>query len=202
MYVPIIISGPSGVGKDTLVKAITNDYPNIKEAVGYTTRKPRECEINGVDLNFVTKEYFKELIERDLLIEYAIFNNEYYGMPKNELRKAKTQLTIYNIGISGARAIKNIVPSAISILLIPPTYDELVYRLGNRGISRLKNLESDLYEAMTFFDYCLVSETNNLDKIVENFVRILSGNGEQFKIENYINKIKQIVNSDEINQKL
>lgn len=196
MFVPIIISGPSAVGKDTLIKAIKNTCPNINEAVGYTTRAPRPGETNGVDLNFVSKEFFMELIKKDLLIEYAIFNNEYYGMPKHELLKSKDQLIIFNVGISGAKAIKNIVPNAISILLIPPSYEELINRLGNRDIKRLDNLESDLHEASTFFDYCLVSETNNIKNVVKNFFKIINGNTEEFELKKNIKKIEKIKKSN------
>lgn len=196
MNIPIIISGPSGVGKDTLVKSITSTYPEIKEAVGYTTRKPRENEVNGVDLNFVSKDYFRYLINHDMLIEYALFNNEFYGMPKTELTKLRDQKMIYNIGVSGARTIKELIPESIAILLIPPSYNELVYRLGNRGKERLKNMASDLKEASSFFDYCLVSKTDKVDELVENFKDILSGHGEEYRIENYFNRIKDITHID------
>lgn len=193
VFNPIVISGPSGVGKDTLIKFIKKDFPNIREAVGYTTRSIREGEVAGEDLNFVDKDDFLNLIKNDQLIEYATFNNEYYGMGKNELEQAKSKLTIFNIGISAAHIIKNLVPKTITILLLPPSYDELVKRLGDRGLTRLRNIEKDLQYAATFFDYCLISETDKVGNVVNNFFDILNGNNEKFKIENFSSQINNII---------
>ena len=183
-YYPIVICGPSGTGKDTAIKALISKNPKIRDAVGYTTRTLRENEINGKDICSVTKEAFEQLINDELLIEHAEFDNEYYGMPKIELEKAETEMTVFNIGVSGAKAIKEFNSNAVTILLLPPSKEELVTRLGNRGEERLKRVKNDVAEAASFFDYCVISENNEIDKLVQDIESIIYNQNQDFHISN------------------
>lgn len=184
MYYPIVICGPSGTGKDTAIKALIRKNPTIRDAVGYTTRTLRENEINGKDICCVTKEAFEQLINDELLIEHAKFDNEYYGMPKEEVEKSENEMTIFNIGVSGAKAIKDYNSNAITILLLPPSKEELVERLGNRGEERLKRVKNDVAEAANFFDYCVISENNQIDKLVNDIESIIYNKNQEFNISN------------------
>lgn len=194
-HYPIIISGPSGAGKDTAIKALMRKNSQIRDAVGYTTRQPREGEVNGEDISFVTKEQFEVLINNDLLIEYAYYNGHYYGMPKSEVEKAIDELTIFNVGISGAKAIKSYNQEAITILLLPPSTEELVKRMGNRGAGRLKRVKTDIEEALTFFEFCIVSQNNEIEKLVNDIESVIYFNNPEHHISNSLNFISNFLSS-------
>lgn len=194
-YYPIIVSGPSGTGKDTAIKALMRKNSQIRDAVGYTTRKPRYGEIDGKDISFVTKEQFQVLIRENLLLEYAQFDNEYYGMPKKEVERAEKELTIFNVGISGAKAIKSYNKDAIAILLLPPSKEELIKRMGTRGEERLKRVRNDVTEAVAFFDFCIVSQNNEFDKLVSNIESIIYYKNPEFHISNSLEFISSFLAS-------
>ena len=194
-YYPIIISGPSGTGKDTAIKALMRKNSQIRDAVGYTTRLPRENEVHGKDISFVTREEFEKLIKKDLLVEYAEFANEYYGMPKSEVEKSFNELTIFNVGISGARAIKNYVPNATTILLLPSSKEELVMRLGNRGKERLQRAYNDIKEASNFFEFCIISHNKEIEKVISDIESVIYYKNPEFRIANLQGFISSFLSS-------
>ena len=132
----IVISAPSGAGKDTVVKELMKrDSNNLWVSVSATSRSPREGEKDGVDYYFLTKEEFEKKIEEDFFIEYTNYAGNYYGTPKKYIKDKIDQGidVILIIEIEGASNIKKLVPEAIFIFIMPPSLKELVRRLKTRG---------------------------------------------------------------------
>ena len=131
----IVISGPSGVGKDTICNELVKRHKEIHLSISMTTREKRSNEKDGKDYFFVTKEEFENKIKNDELLEYAVVHNEYYGTPKewviNELNKGINVILL--IDINGALKIKNIFKEAIFIFIMPPNMKTLIDRLVKRG---------------------------------------------------------------------
>lgn len=130
----IVVLGPSGAGKDTICNRLIGEVDNIWISVSMTSRSPRGKEIEGKDYFFVTKEEFEQRINNDEFLEYAIYNNNYYGTPKdkiNDYLKAGIDVILV-IDIQGALNIKKLVPSALFIFIMPPDMRTLKKRLIDR----------------------------------------------------------------------
>lgn len=176
----IVLSGPSGVGKGTIVANLLTSLP-IHYSISMTTRSPREGEQNGVNYYFVTKEEFEKQIEKGNLLEYATYNNNYYGTPKDKIEEKLNENinVISEIEVKGAKQIKKIYPEAILIFIAPPSVEELKNRLIGRGTEtidkineRLAIATEELKEA-TFYDYIIVNDdlqdaTNKVINIIKN----------------------------------
>jgi len=161
----IIISGPSGVGKGTiygrLIKELGGWY-----SVSMTTRGMRDGEVDGVDYYFISKEEFRKRIGEGKLLEYNIYNDNYYGTPKDKvLEKLDEGVNVFlEIDVNGARNIKNIFPDALLIYIAPPSIDELRERLISRGTEDIETIEnrlkiaSDELKQVDFYDYVVVND--------------------------------------------
>ena len=150
----VVISGPSGVGKDTIVRRLINDGIGIY-SISMTTRKRRKGEIDGVDYFFISKNDFLDNIKKDNLFEYAIYNNNYYGTPKdfifNNINNGKNVIAI--IDVQGAMKIESKYSDALSIFIMPPSFDELEKRLINRGTDSVDNIKKRLEIAKREISY-------------------------------------------------
>lgn len=180
--VPIVISGPSGAGKSELINYIENNYSDFLEATGITSRKKREKEIGR--MYFVDKDYFEKLIKNNMLIEYTIYNNNYYGVSKSEFTKLKDYHLIFNVGYSSAKEIKKIYQNTKLIYLLPPNKEELIRRLGDRGMERyLVGIEETMNNAFKY-EYLLLSLTNDLRTTTDDFMDIVyqTSNSKQKKL--------------------
>ncbi|CAD5959530.1 guanylate kinase [Planktothrix agardhii] len=131
----IVMTGPSGVGKGTLVRSLLKDHPELHLSVSVTTRSPREGEINGQDYYFVDRLCFQNMIERGELLEWAEFTGNCYGTPLIAVKeKIEAGISVLlEIELEGARQIRSTFPSALSIFIMPPSIDELERRLRGRG---------------------------------------------------------------------
>lgn len=130
----VVLSAPSGCGKDTVFKELCNRRSDLVESVSATTRKPRQGEVDGVNYYFVSVDEFENLISSDGLIEYAQYNNCYYGTPvkgvKNAIESGKVCFLI--IEVNGALRVKELFPDSVSIFLLPPSLEVLEKRLRGR----------------------------------------------------------------------
>lgn len=175
-----IVAGCSGVGKGTLLKLFLEKNPQLKLSVSCTTRKPREGEINGKNYFFISVEEFKKNIENNEFLEWAEFSGNYYGTQKQYIEnKLNMGLdVILEIEVQGAKQVKEKMPEATSIFIMPPSLEALEVRLRGRhteseeAIQRRLNEANREIEAGKSFDYRVINDNledalNNLQKIFE-----------------------------------
>ena len=176
----IVITGPSGVGKGTVVKNILEKDKNIWLSISATTRKPRNGEEHGKDYYFLTKKNFKEMIKNEMFLEWAEFAGNYYGTPQNIIKdKIKDGYkVILEIEVEGACQVRSKFPNIISIFLLPPNKKELEKRIRNRGTdsekSILNRLERADFEMSSAKDFDYVLKNNEIDKTADDILKIIS----------------------------
>lgn len=177
----IVISGPSGVGKDAVLKSLQKRQLDLHFVVTMTSRKPRDGEVHGEDYFFVSREKFEELIEQDEFIEYAVVYQDYKGIPKSQIREAleSKRDVILRVDVQGAKSLRQICPDAVLIFLIPTDQKEWLDRLRNRKTEtaeslalRLKTAEKEL-EQLPEFDYVVVNTQDRLEETVNTIVAII-----------------------------
>lgn len=176
----IVFSGPSGVGKGTVLKEFLADRENVALSVSATTRQPRPGEENGVHYYFLTKEEFLKKVEEGNMLEYAQYNSNYYGTPKDKVDEALAQGRdiVLEIEVQGALLVKEKCPNALLVFVAPPSWQELRDRLTGRGTedaatieNRLNIAKQELTQAV-HYDYILVNDTveaaaQRLEHIIE-----------------------------------
>ena len=131
----IVLTGPSGVGKGTLMRSLLKRHPELYYSVSVTTRSPRPGEIDGKDYYFISRSKFEQLLAEGEFLEWAEFAGNYYGTPReavlNQIHFGK--LVVLEIELEGARQIRTSFPSAFSIFILPPSFDELEKRIRSRA---------------------------------------------------------------------
>lgn len=140
----LVVSGPAGVGKGTLDKALLERHQDMKLSVSATTRAPRPGEIDGVHYFFKTEEEFKAMIERNEFLEYMhVFQTNYYGTPRSfvEEQLSRGIDVILEIDVQGAIKVKKAFPNAVMIFIVPPSMAELKSRLIGRNTETLEQIE-------------------------------------------------------------
>lgn len=176
----VVLAGPAGVGKGSLVRSIISSNSDFMLSVSATTRNPRPGEIDGVHYHFVSQQEFLEAIENQELLEWAQVHNEnYYGTLKSELVRAAQdgKHLLLEIDLQGARQIRESHPEAISIFIAPPSWEELESRLRNRGTETESEIQTRLttarreLEAANEFDFQLVND--DLEFCAQEIVRIV-----------------------------
>ncbi len=175
----IVISGPSGAGKDTIVEKVLKKDKNTWLSVSATSRKIRKGEKEGVNYFFLTKDEFEERIEDGYFLEYAMYADNYYGTPKEEIiKKLDAGLdVILVIEIEGAKKIKELVPEALFIFIMPPSEKILLKRLSGRQtedkekIIKRFNLAYQEMNEVTKYNYVVVND--ELDEAVSKVLAII-----------------------------
>jgi len=178
----IVLSGPSGVGKDAvLIRMRASSYP-LEYITTVTTRRKRTKEKNNVDYHFVSTERFQEMIALNQLLEWASVYGNWYGVPKQPVKQAldKGRDTIVKVDIQGATTIKKILPQAVFIFLMPSTMEELIIRLKQRHTEssfnlnlRVETAEKEIKQ-LTLFDYVVINKQGEIDKAVSNIISIIT----------------------------
>lgn len=171
----IVISGPSGVGKDAVVKRMKEVGLPFHFVVTATSRAPRVGEQNGVDYHFITREAFKKMIDENELLEYANVYNDYKGIPKAQIRQAMESGldVVLRVDVQGAAKLRSLCPEAVLIFLVPANEAEWYSRLLDRKTETDESLrirtETALVELerVQMFDYVVVNANDRLDDAVE-----------------------------------
>lgn len=176
-----VISGPSGVGKDTIVKEYLKENEGML-SISATTRKPRKTEIDGKDYYFLTKRKFEKWIKEDNFLEYATYNDNYYGTPKSEvIEKLESGIDVFLIiEVQGGLIIKEKMPKSVLIFLLPPSLEELEERIRIRNLDSEEMIKNRLKIALIEIDI-----SNKYDYVITNN-----------KIESTLNKLSMIINEE------
>lgn len=177
----VVVSGPSGVGKSTIVAELARRRPQVVPIVTTTTRAQRAGEIDGVHYHFVSQEEFQRLIDTDGLLEYANNHGYWYGTPIGQVRGilAAGRDAILTISPEGARNVRRLVPDALLIFVMPPSLEDLAERLRGRGSESEASMERRRRDAerwmaeSTDYDYAVVNETGRPEEAAEQIWEII-----------------------------
>ena len=170
----VVISGPSGVGKDTLLERMSEMGFDYHFTVTATTRAPRPGEICGVNHFFLTRDRFLEMVDNSELLEWARVFGNFYGVPKEQVRQALTKgrHVLIRVDVQGARRLRTIVPEAVFIFVAPPSTESLRVRLLERGVNSAEDMDTRLRAAdveireASMFDHVVVNEDDRQDEAV------------------------------------
>lgn len=194
----VVISGPSGTGKGTVCKKLIAERDNIRYSVSATTRKPREGEIDGVSYFFVSESDFLGMLEKDALIEWDKFCDNYYGTPKAFVDSCIEKGTdvILEITVEGALEIKQKYPECVLIFLVPPSFEELRRRIESRATECCdvieKRLESAVNEIRYVGKYDYVILNDSVNNAVLNIEKVLDAERlKPFRNMELINSLKK-----------
>lgn len=194
----VVVSGFSGAGKGTLMKALVQQYGSYALSISATTRKPRKGETDGQEYFFVTRERFEDMIDKDQLIEYASYVDHYYGTPRQYVirQMEQGQDVILEIEIQGALKIKEKFPEAVLLFVMPPSVKALKERLIGRGTETTEVIQARLHrasqeaEGMDSYDYILIND--QVDTCVRQMHQLIQS--QHNRVSNnleFINQMKQ-----------
>jgi len=178
----IIFSGPSGSGKDTLLAKLFERHPEIKLSISSITRPMREGEVEGQKYHFISREEFEDRLSKDEFLEHNVYVNNYYGTPKQPVFDAieKGEDIILEIDVNGAALVREKMKDAISIFIMPPSYEELKRRLTGRGTDSIEVINQRLSAALSEieraneYDYIVTNDI--VDRAVDDILHIILAN--------------------------
>mgnify|MGYP001215237082 FL=1 len=175
----IIITGPSGVGKGTVVKELLDRNKDIWLSISATTRNPRVGENDGLNYYFISEERFKDMIDKKEFLEWAQFAGNYYGTPLSTVNEKieKGFIVLLEIEVEGAKQIKEKFPESLSIFLLPPSKEELEKRIRNRGTEKEEAIDRRLsranYEIASSDQFDFVLTNHDVDETVKEVFKII-----------------------------
>ena len=175
----LIISGPSGCGKDTVLKEVFAAEPEIKFSISSITRPMREGEVQDGKYHFISREEFEAMLANNQLLEHNVYLDNYYGTPRKPVETCieNGQDIFVEVDVNGAEKIRKIIPDAISIFILPPSYEVLKKRLSGRGTETPESLQKRLNEALREikrspeYDYVVVND--RLEDAVNDVLTII-----------------------------
>ena len=178
----IVLSGPSGVGKTTIVEALLPQFPEIVRSVSVTTRRPRTGEVDGVDYHFLSKSDFEDLIQRNELVEWTSYGDNYYGTLHSTLEAVTNagQDVVLTIDVDGAVQLKELGLSCLLIFVLPPSFSALENRLRHRQTDTEAELKQRLERAkaefslMKHYDYYVIND--QVSEVISNIKQIIEAN--------------------------
>jgi guanylate kinase len=189
----VVVSGPSGVGKDVMIdRMIDSGRLGFHFTVTATTREARPGEENGINHHFVSIDEFVNMIAADELLEWAQVYGNYYGVPKQQVRDALDagNHVIMRVDVQGAKRLREIIPEALLIFIIPPSLDVLKKHLAGRGVNSVDEMTKRLAAATeeisqaSLFDFTVTNEEGRLDSTVENVVEIIESESRRIPLRN------------------
>lgn len=179
--ISFIVSGPSGGGKTTLAKGVLDKLDNLRFSVSYTTREPRDGEIDGRDYRFISEAEFQKMVQEERFIEHALVHGNYYGTPLDEFENARTSGVdlLLDIDVQGASQLRKGYPSAVFCFVLPPSFEILKERLIERNSDRDNDINKRLIRAKEEteelnsenYDYIIVND--NIDQALEHLSSII-----------------------------
>ena len=162
----ILFSGPSGVGKDTVLDVVLNKNKDLQKSISLTTRDIRENETDGKDYYFISSEDFEKMIAQGEILEYAQYGSNLYGTPKGPVDKwlSEGKTVVLKIEVQGAENIKKLYPDSVGIFLLPPSMEVLESRLRSRGtedeadVKKRLEIAQDEMRKSKMYDYFVINE--------------------------------------------
>jgi guanylate kinase len=199
-----VVSSPSGGGKGTLIQRVLNKVPNLSYSVSFTTRPPRNGEVDGREYFFVSSEKFKEMAEAGAFLEWAMVHNKFYGTARNQVVRELSagRDIILEVDVQGASSVRALMPDSVSIFIMPPSFEVLRQRLTARGTDspeelhlRLSNAPTELkhYEA---FQYVIIND--DADSAAEQMTAIVYA--ERARLSRQSHRVKRVVEAFAANE--
>ena len=187
-----IISGPSGSGKDTILKEVLKIRSDVFFSISHITRKMRVGEVEGDKYHFISREEFEEQLAKNAFLEYNEYSGNYYGTPKAPIEEhlAKGDDVVIECDVNGASALRDILTDVTSIFIMPPSFEVLRKRLVGRGPETTEQVERRMNEALNEirradeYDYIVVND--DLESAVEDFLTVLNCNKLILKNQKHI----------------
>ncbi len=192
-----IISGPSGSGKDTVLAELFRNRPDLLFSISSVTRPMRSGEKEGDKYNFISREKFEYMIENDMLLEHNVFVGNYYGTPREPVERAVAEGKdiIIEVDVNGAAQIRKKLPEAVSIFIMPPSFQELKRRLRGRGTESEELIEKRLNSALgeikraSEYDYIIVND--NITAAADDILSVILSSS--FKTDRQKNIIDEVL---------
>lgn len=183
----VVVSGPSGTGKGTLLNNLKEKEKNIRFSVSATTRNPRDGEVDGVNYYFKTHEEFNDMINNNELVEWVKYCDNYYGTPKKCIEDTikSGYDCLLEIEVEGALNIKKIYPDCVSIFILPPSFEELRRRIEGRGTEQQDVIDKRMEKAIKEmgyvdkYDYVVVND--KIEEAVNSVISIIVSEKHRFK---------------------
>lgn len=196
-----IISSTSGGGKGTLIDGLLAAVPDIELSVSYTTRRKRQGETDGREYHFVTADQFEELVRQGEFLEHAVVHSHRYGTSRKQVESATVRGMdiLLEVDVQGADEVRRKVPDAVSIFVLPPSFETLSERLRKRGTEGEAELETRLTNARREirrcfdFDFCVVND--DLERAISDLKKIVLG--ERLRTDRQLDRIHDILSTFE-----